>query len=170
MKFETPSMLEHGAYPLKVKPSEEEPIRALSWWNPFGFLMFYHKIETRTWSTNYRGKVLICTTKKPLEKQKLDDTRHVIVTISDQKQINVCKGFEQLQPYDAQAMNGFAIGIGTLIDCRKVKFDDLTYFSHGSELFAHIYKDVQRIKPFPIKGSQGWFKVTPEIRAKIELL
>ena len=44
---------------------EIEPIKALSWKQPYASLMLKGKIETRSWPTNYRGLVLICASKAP---------------------------------------------------------------------------------------------------------
>jgi hypothetical protein len=152
-----------------------EEIRGLSFWQPFGTLMFYDKIETRKWSTKYRGLVLICTTKKQLHKQPLDKTRHIQFTKDHEEQIDKAFENESFFAKDKPTihLNGFAIGLGRLYDCRNVWKQDMTYFEHtkiGFPIFAHVYTDVRRIEPFPVKGSQGWFKVTPEMKAKIKVL
>lgn len=153
----------------------KDTIRGLSFWQPFGTLMFYDKIETRKWSTPYRGLVLICTTKAPLAKQPLEKTRHIMFTQLQQLTIdNKLEWSEKNFPVvPTGELNGFAIGLGRLYDCRKLFKQDKTYFQHNKvegPLHAHVYTDVRRIQPFPVKGSQGWFKVTPAMKAKIRML
>lgn len=151
---------------------EQEEIRGLSFWQPFGTLMFYDKVETRTWSTPYRGLVLICTTKTPLHKQSLEKSRHIIITDEHHEQID--KAFENESFFAPTQptihLNGFAIGVGRLVDCRRVKEGDRTYCVASPDVWGHVYADVKRIKPFAVKGGQGWFKVTPDMRAQIQLV
>jgi len=43
-------------------------MKAISLWQPWASMIAYGKktIETRKWSTSYRGDLLICSTKKPI--------------------------------------------------------------------------------------------------------
>lgn len=50
---------------------EGEEIRALSWKEPYASLMLHGKIETRPWSTKYRGLVLVCASQKPYTEAEL---------------------------------------------------------------------------------------------------
>lgn len=155
-----------------VLPFQNEPIRLLSWWQPFASLMLYGKVETREWATPYRGLVLICSTQKPLYKQTLDKTRHIHFGPEHSQEIDHLKITERLNhPMDDTfLLNGYAIAIGRLVDCREVKMNDKTFFLHPPGMFAHVYEDVKRIRPFTVKGSQKWGTVRAEIRAKIEVL
>lgn len=128
-----------------------EKLLALSWKQPFGLLMLNDKIETRTWSTNYRGLVLICTSKK---------------TYSDEQLFNITgpKQFERIMYFTTASKNleiGKAIAIGRLIDCRKMKQsdEDKCFVEYYPDLYCHIYKDVRPIKPIPWIGTQGWKEV-----------
>lgn len=143
-------------------------IRALSWKEPYASLMLHQKIETRTWYTNYRGLVLICTSKKMYNTQQILD-------ISGENQFK--RIFDILD--DGSFLNtigmhrGHAIAIGKLIDCRIMykKDEDDCFVQHDHNLlWCHVYADVQAIKPFEWKGSQGWSKVSKEIIDKIEFL
>ena len=144
---------------------QPEEVRALSWKQPYAELMFHGKIETRTWNTNYRGLVLICTSKVPYHRDQ-------VINIS---------GMDQLKRIETMLGNpvtfkgntyplGMAIGIGELVHCRMmtpededlcfVGFRDVLYeayaYQQSKPLYCHIYKNVRRIKPFPWLGSQGW--------------
>jgi hypothetical protein len=64
---------------------------------------------------------------------------------------------------------GKAIAIGRLTDCRPMKLEDedKCFVQYCPDLFCHIYENVQAIKPFPWKGSQGWKEVSIEIKNQI---
>lgn len=145
----------------KIKDGAE--IKALSWRQPYGSLMLHGKIETRTWSSNYRGLVLICTSIRSYTIDKIS-------RISGMKQFN--RIIDTTTHLDLGGKNGMAIAIGRLIDCRPmVKEDeDKCFVKYYPDLYCHIYEDVTPIKPFPWKGKQGWMKVPEEIINKIVLL
>lgn len=158
-----------------------EPIRALSWKQPFGSLMLHGKIETRKWATKYRGLVLICCSQKEYTDEQLDSMASI-------KQVG--KIITTLSPLDTWKTFGKAIAIGRLVDCRPMTIHDedkafikfkpawkeMRKNKDGSvryvvkRLYCHIYADVRPIKPFDFKGAQGWRKLTKEVIEKIEIL
>ena len=142
-----------------------EPILALSWKQPFATAMLFGKIETRTWKTNYRGLVLICTSKKPY---KISIARKNIC--GDHLFSKMAYAFNRNTV--TLDLNGYAIAIGRLVDCRKMKpeDEDKCFVKYREDLFCHVYEDVNQIKPFIWKGKQGWTKVSPEIIQDIKLL
>lgn len=77
---------------------------------------------------------------------------------------------ESEMQFPTHTLHGYAIGLGTLDHCRLSKPEDNSYYIHQPGIITHIYKDVKRIKPFAVKGGQGWFSVTPEMRSKIQVL
>jgi len=155
-------------------------MKALSWKQPFASLMLHGKIETRTWSTNYRGLVLICVSKKPYSlKEVLDicgDYQHMRIVDT--------LGYEISQFND---VCGYAIGVGNLVDCRRMTPEDEddcfvkynpsaiieiheNYREVHYPLWCHIYENVKEIEPFPFKGKQGWSTVDESIISKIKYL
>lgn len=151
-------------------------IRALSWKQPMAELMKHGKKETRTWSTDYRGLVLICSS---------------VVPYSDRELIALC-GPEQyariLQVLGPKWFNavkrGSAIAVGRLRSCwsmylqptrkdyeEQVKAtEDQTFVKYNPDLWMHVYSDVTPIEPFPWRGQLGWKTLTPEDKAKIKIL
>jgi hypothetical protein len=129
----------------------EDPIRALSWKEPFASLMFHGKIETRTWPTTYRGLVLICCTQYAF-------TRANVVAMSGEKQYERIKKALGCDYYTHTQFHGRAIGVGRLVDCRKMTEadEDACFLNYRTDLYCHVYKEVKRIKPFVFKGAQGW--------------
>ena len=138
----------------------EEPIRALSWKEPYCSLMLHNKIETRTWQTNFRGLVLMCATKEPYTNEQL-------LRISGEAQYVRIKALLD----NPLLINGNAIAIGRLIDCRPMKKEDedacFVKFNWG--LYCHVYERVAAIEPLPWRGAQGWMQVAHEKRKLLVL-
>jgi len=139
-----------------------QPIRALSWKQPFASLMIYGKIETRTWPTTYRGLVLICASKQPYSVAQVQ---------------NICGDHQFDRVMDAMvALSwhrtlGHAIAVGRLVDCRPMrpKDEDKCYVQCYPDLWCHVYEEVMPIVPFPWLGSRGWKILTNADKTKIEL-
>ena len=148
---------------MKNKIDLSQPVRALSWKEPFASLMIIGKIETRTWDTKYRGLVLICASKMPYS----EDEAVVITGASNSVRIIHLKISKRIIPNP-----GKAIAIGRLIDSRPMTPNDesATFVKYRPGLYCHVYADVTPIKPFDWKGSQGWRTVSEEIKSKIEFL
>lgn len=141
----------------------DQKLLALSWKQPYAELMLHGKIETRTWNTNYRGWVLICTSLKAYTWQSVQN-------ISGEKQYQRMRNI--LLPYFYQnliAYQGYAVAIGRLVDCRPMKpeDEDRCFVQYHLDLFCHIYENVQAIESFPWKGSQGWREVLEVIKKSI---
>ncbi len=153
------------------------PIKMISIWQPFASLMLYDKVEVRAWPTTYRGKVLICSTQTPFERQPKEKRGKIKFYPSNQLDMALCRMVEKkLSTPGTQVPNtfelcGYAIALGTLVDCRKTRITDKSFYAHDLDVYAHIYQDVKRIVPFEIKGFQGMYRNIPEeARTKIELL
>lgn len=130
-------------------------IKALFWKQPYANLMLHGKIETRTWNTNYRGLVLICSSKQPYPDK-------LVNLISNKFNINDILKKEEIK-------NGYAIAVGDLIDCRLMKPEDeeKCFVSYNPKLYCHIYENVKKIEPFEIKGQIGWMNLDNSIINKI---
>jgi hypothetical protein len=139
-------------------------IIALSWKQPFATAMLFGKIETRSWNTNYRGRVLICASQAPF-------------SIDAAKLICGPKLYSKLcdlvsQDMDTLLCNGFAIAIGDLVDCRPMRRTDMDkcYVPFNHSLFCHVYENVQKIHPFSWTGAQRWKKVETQDKKSITIL
>jgi hypothetical protein len=147
-------------------------VRALSWKQPYASAMLCGKIETRSWSTNYRGLVLICVSKEPFAPREITEISGSI----QEKRMLLNLLSKGLWKY----YNGFAIAIARLVDCRPMtKEDEAATFVQYKEpwtetavrgkhkqykmvehrLWCHVYEDVTPITPFTFKGAQGWKKL-----------
>lgn len=125
-------------------------IRGVSLRQPYACLILAGKLETRTWATEYRGLVLVCSSKKPYY-------------IENVKEIS---GFEQVDRiYKTAASTGLVgffaktLCIAELIDCRPMRKEDeeRAFVKFNPELFIHEYANIQRVVPVPIKGALQYF-------------
>lgn len=141
-----------------------EEIRALSWKQPFATAMLHGKIETRTWNTDYRGLVLICTSKASY------DEATAIRICGELQFIRMCRVISK--DMDTLDLEGYAIAVGRLVDCQKMKPDDedKTFVKYRNDLYCHVYEDIKPIEPFAWKGSQGWRKLDRETISKIKFI
>ena len=141
-----------------------QAIQALSWKQPFGSLMLHGKIETRTWKTEHRGKVLLCLSDKPYKDNEVLE----MVTSQQWDQIN-----QLLLNEPTKELIGHAFAVGVLVECRQMWPEDETpaFVKYNPHLYSHIYKDVRRIEPFKFKGAQKWKNVADqETLSKIKYL
>lgn len=156
-------------------------VRALSWKQPYAQLMLYGKQETRTWSTEYRGLVLICSSLQAYSPTNVlnlsgqEQYDRIIETL--EKPSNGYSGAE-----DEFLPGGKALAIGRLVNCvpmgyskdeNEITADQAeaeTFVKYNARLWVHYYDFVTPIKIFNWKGSQGWRTLTPEQKEQIILL
>lgn len=145
---------------------ENETIRALGWYQPFASLMFHGKIETRTYPTKVRGKVLIYACQGKYKLIML----LAIVGATILKKICEVLGFASSDSF-TKLPRGCAIGIANLTDCRPMtpSDEDKCFVKYRQELWCWIFEDVQEIEPFPFKGKQGWSVLSDDMKSKIKI-
>ena len=153
--------------PEKPLSISNERVLALSWKQPFASLMLAGKIETRFWSTNYRGLVLICSSKSAYSIKQLwqMSSQSLIETISE-------KLLPTEQGQTHKGLYGFAIAVGNLVDCRPMKIEDeaSTFVKFNKNLYCHVYENVRPIQPFEWKGCQGWKELSDEQKQLINFI
>ncbi len=91
----------------------------------------FKTIETRSWPTDYRGEILICST---VSKQGLSHLKDSLIF-------------------------GHALAIATIKDCQKFKKSDRPKAMIENDIdmrgmYAWHLSDIKPIKPIPIKGQQ----------------
>lgn len=112
-------------------------MKALSVRNPWAQLIFQCEktFEYRTWKTNYRGDLLICSTANPKIKDTICGHAMCVVRLND------------------------------IIEVTKDNYhefeDDLTPDDIG--IYAWQLTDLRYIQPFPIKGKQGFANVDDDL-------
>lgn len=145
---------------------QNEKVMALWWKQPYASAMLIGKIETRTWKTNVRGKVLICASKTPY---KPNESLKISGEFEHDMFMQIHKKSSSIGTLDS---NGVAIAIGDLVDCRPMTPEDeeKCFVKYREGLWCHVYENVRVIKPFEMKGCQGWRILTEEQKKLIEYI
>lgn len=140
-----------------------EGFRALTWKEPFATLMLFDKIETRTWDTSYRGKVLLCA--------GLGEYTEAELLLMCGPALTSQISFMHCDP--AYGINkGHAFAIGDLVNTRPMKPQDEArcFVRYDPTLMCHEYSNVQRIQPFAFTGKLSWTILSKDDLNKIQLL
>ena len=133
-------------------------LKAISLWQPYCSLITLglKKYETRSWKTNYRGKLLICSTAKLTKKQY-------------QQYRKICSSVELPAWNEINFPCGKAIAICDLVDCIPItgsfiKVQSETEIKSGDwevGRYAWKLKNIQPItEAFAVKGKQGLFNIS----------
>ncbi len=133
-------------------------LKAISLWQPYCSLIALgiKQYETRSWKTNYRGKLLICSTAKLTKKQY-------------QQYRSICSSVELPAWNEINFPCGKAIAICDLVDCIPItpsfiKEQSETEITSGDwEVGCYAWKleNIQPItEPFAVKGKQGLFNIS----------
>jgi hypothetical protein len=141
-------------------------MRARTWRQPYAELMFFDKIETRSKSTDYRGDVLICAGKEQYGYYELRG-------IAGSEQFDrIQKMFGSKLLYTAGWNIGKAVGVGTLVDCRKMEpaDEERCFVKYSPLLYCWVFENVRRIEPMPFTGAQGWTDLTEEFIKRIKFI
>jgi len=116
-------------------------MKAISLKQPWASLIAIGRktIETRTWATNYRGKLLIVASKTFDKNYPLKNFAEIFY----------------------QVPLGKAVAIVNLIDCRLMKKEDeeKAMCSCSSGRYAWILSDIKSTESFPVKGQLGLYDV-----------
>lgn len=147
-------------------------MRAISLWEPWASLIRTgaKTIETRSWSTPYRGPLLICAAKGGLPRKEvagwlsLWEFQHGLAPLLGKDDPSVA---ERPSITVDHLLFGKAVAIVELVDCRPTV--DLSDEEIGNDRpfgdftpgrFAWFLKMVRNdFVPFPITGSQGFFEI-----------
>lgn len=116
-------------------------MKAISIRNPWAheILCELKKYEYRTWSTNYRGPLLICSSATPKIEDTIPGHALVVATLEDV----------------------------TLVNSKNFIEFDLDAPPEG-KLYAWHLTDTKAIKPFPVKGKLNFYNVDDELIEYIE--
>lgn len=124
-------------------------MKALSITEPYASLILEGKkhIETRSWSTQYRGKILV----------------HASAT-------RIPKEWRNLLPLIREPRNGYVLCTADLVDCYEMTedfcrmmelldYDEYRVGFYAPGRYAWILSNVQPIEPFKAKGHLGLWEV-----------
>ena len=142
-------------------------MKAISLWQPWATLMAagLKKNETRSWSTSYRGPLLIHAAKR---KPKKHEIVHFLAAV------DICK-LDKSILYELPF--GAVLCCVELVSCQKITMvnhpDSKSFefyagdYRHGR--FMWITQNLQTFNPIPFKGSQGFFNVPDELLPDLPL-
>lgn len=171
-----------------------EVLKALSWRQPYLDLMGHGKIETRTWNTNYRGWVLMCGSQKEYLQSNIVDISGIgmIPKIVDLIDIDYPFPVNGKALFIGKLVDSRLMTAADSDQCfveykapwteqvQRKRFwtNEISgRIVHGfktvtvdKKLWCHVYEDVQKIKPMPWKGSQGWRIVDGPIKDQIIII
>lgn len=151
-------------------------IKAISLWEPWASLIATgaKTIETRSWPTKYRGKLLICAAKKR-DKDSLDLVYLGSFGVGLSPLVKDLKDNVPLLNPDRLIKNlnfGKAVAIVNLIACHTtelMKEDEYPYikneidfgdYTSGRYCWVFDRNNIMQItEPFEVRGSQGFFDV-----------
>ena len=130
-------------------------LKAISLWQPWASLipLGLKHYETRSWKTDYRGKLLICSTAGNSKQHK--------------EYLKICNELK-LPPWE-NFLHGCAIALCDLTDCIKMTDEFLQQQSRTEILcgdwqvgrYAWKLENIQPIaEPFAVKGKQGLFDIS----------
>jgi len=132
-------------------------LKAISLWQPWASLipLGLKHYETRSWKTNYRGKLLICSTAKSTKAQY-------------QQYLKICNEVELPTWDETNFPHGQAIAICDLTDCIPMTPEFIAQQSQTEILcgdwqvgrYAWKLENIQPItESFAVKGKQGLFNI-----------
>ena len=134
---------------------------AISLWEPWATAMALEmkRNETRSWTTRYRGDLLICASKRPLD-VTANETLDFILRHT---------GIRPIIPNP-----GHALCVVRVVRCDTItatyRKDHFMTFMEGRlgdytpGRFAWVTTDTRRLqKPIPVTGRQGLFQVSDEL-------
>jgi hypothetical protein len=144
----------------------ENNVRALSLWQPWATaIALGGKVtETRGWSTSYRGPLLIHAARLGLPWRQLAE-------------LMLRPEFAWLRPAGIGGFpRGVLLAICELVDVVPTENyvipsqRDNAMGNFGPGRFAWVLRNVERLKPYPLKGRQQLFRVSDEVLLAQEVL
>jgi hypothetical protein len=146
-------------------------VRAISLWQPWALMVSLgvKSVETRSRRTHYRGPLAICST--ATTPRKVFDQAIKIPAV-----VEVMKGVPPLQTlcWILRPQGGMVVATCDLVDCVRVEDasvspEERSLGDYSPGRWAWILRNVKRLDPAPaVKGRQGLWTPSPELRATIE--
>jgi hypothetical protein len=137
-------------------------IKAISIWLPWAILFPIKTFETRSWTTNYRGPLLICASKGgPRSIEALWQIERWWVTFQKEELLKLVERYNPLPYGKAVGIIPELTGIYPTEELRdRVTPFELAVGDFGDHRFGWDFWNYRPFKnPFPIKGRQGLFEV-----------
>jgi hypothetical protein len=136
-------------------------MKALSVRQPFAMFIANRKktLEIKPHKTNYRGELLICSSKK------IHDGNCMVENNGNFGLANCEFYYSMLTIHHTQpsAETGKAIAIVNLVDCRKMEDTEADKLAARHDFvegaYVWVFENAERITPFSVRGKLGMFEV-----------
>jgi hypothetical protein len=103
-------------------------------------------IETRTWSTNYRGDLLLCASSN-FDKKHVQAIRELFIKENGFAPVTI-------------DFTGVAVCIAEIYDCKKmVAADEDAACCDLFDGYSWFLRNIRQVKPFAVKGKLSLFEV-----------
>lgn len=132
-------------------------MKAISLWQPWAdaIRLGLKRNETRSFPISYRGELLICSSKRPLDDVGLDVIRSIGMTLSGMK---FGFGLCVVEIYDVAKTES--------LTCLESVESQLGNYSPGR--YAWLTRNLLELEsPIPIVGRQGLWNLPPETEALV---
>lgn len=131
------------------KPPSDK-VKAISVKQPWASMIArgQKNIETRTWSTKYRGEIYIASSKKADMVAMLDLSGAGVINSRD------------------PMPQGFALCVANLVDCRPMTEEDeaAACCKVYPEASSWVLENIRKITPFPVKGQLGIYEIQRRVK------
>lgn len=172
--------------PAAADISPGDTVKAISLKEPWATVMAagLKTIETRSWSTKYRGPLLICAAKRQVKANVVTFFESLLMGDEVGEGGTARQVLDHLVGADvptgwidwamvAESLNhGHAVALVDLVDCLATGPNDwppeeAPYGDYSPGRFGWITTGLRRLKPFPVTGRLGLFNVTmPEFEMR----
>lgn len=139
-------------------------MKAISLWQPWASAMAAgaKRNETRSWPTNYRGDLLICSAKRQPTRKELPDKELYFQAMQVPYGMALCV----VQLYDCVPTSIFHAPTNRDITAEEMEAGDYT-----AGRYAWLTRNLRTFtRPFPVTGMQGLFDVSDAVIEAATLL
>lgn len=151
-------------------------MKIISLWEPWASLVAlgWKMIETRSWSTGYRGDVAIHAAKNRTAIR--DGTPNRLLEESGLLARGIAGAFAEDHPWPL----GKIVAVVRIADCApttskhdrliSMPFHEMKFGNYGEGRFAFMLENLRPVKPLACTGQRGLRDLPPEIEARLEYL
>lgn len=141
----------------------KQPIRAMTFQEPFGSMILNGRIEVRKQKTDYRGLILICTGFTELNAVQLK----ILAGPFNAMRIRTIMTKNQMH-----SQPGKAIAVAELVDCYQMTVDDelSCFVPYHDRRWCYKFKNVRPILSRNWRGKAGISQVPEDFVESIEFL
>lgn len=142
-------------------------MKAISLWQPWASAMAHgaKRNETRSWSTAYRGDLVICSAQRKASREECGDEAPYQHAMKQPYGAAVCV----VELYDCvKTQNIITNTDKVLLPLRTITEQEWEMGDYTPGRFAWLTRNLRRLAtPVPVIGRQGFWNLPPDVVAKI---